>query len=87
VLQLRVSDDRPRSVVYGFADGEGREEGHRSSDCTNERVIKCRNCDERGHSGKECPKPRDMARVKCNNCGESEYPAAPFPFPHRWEFG
>ena len=24
-----------------------------------------------GHPAKECPKPRDFSRVKCNNCGES----------------
>ena len=45
----------------------------------------CRNCDEGtcattfdknkltsevGHMSKECPKPRDYSRVKCNNCGQ-----------------
>jgi hypothetical protein len=31
-------------------------EGHRKQDCTNERVMICRNCDEVGHTGRECPK-------------------------------
>jgi hypothetical protein len=30
--------------------------GHRKQDCTNERVMICRNCDEKGHTGRECPK-------------------------------
>ncbi|TGZ76806.1 hypothetical protein EX30DRAFT_311963, partial [Ascodesmis nigricans] len=51
----------------------GSQEGHRSSDCTNERVMKCRNCDEFGHAAKECSKPRDVTRVKCNNCRESMF--------------
>ncbi|KAH0615334.1 uncharacterized protein H6S33_000970 [Morchella sextelata] len=46
------------------------QEGHRSSDCTNEKVIKCRNCDVFGHSARDCPMPRDISRIKCNNCGE-----------------
>ena len=25
-----------------------------------------------GHFSKECPKPRDYSKVKCQNCGESE---------------
>lgn len=41
---------------------------HRKSECPNERVMKCRNCDEIGHLSKECPKPRDYSRVQCNNC-------------------
>lgn len=28
-------------------------------DCTEERKVQCRNCDEYGHMSKECPKPRD----------------------------
>ncbi|RPB13443.1 hypothetical protein P167DRAFT_585993, partial [Morchella conica CCBAS932] len=48
------------------------QEGHRSSDCTNEKVIKCRNCDVYGHSARECPMPKDISRIKCNNCGESK---------------
>ena len=30
------------------------EEGHRKSDCVNERVMKCRNCEEYGHGAREC---------------------------------
>lgn len=26
-----------------------------------------------GHMSKGCPKPRDWSRVKCNNCGQSEF--------------
>ncbi|CAZ81562.1 unnamed protein product [Tuber melanosporum] len=40
--------------------GASKTVGHFSKDCTNERVPKCRNCDERGHVGKDCPKPRDI---------------------------
>lgn len=40
------------------------------SECTNEKVIQCRNCDEIGHHSKECPRPRDWSRVQCNNCGK-----------------
>ena len=46
------------------------EEGHKASDCTNERVMICRNCDEPGHSSRECPKPRDYSRIECRQCGE-----------------
>ncbi|KAF2450587.1 hypothetical protein P171DRAFT_142482 [Karstenula rhodostoma CBS 690.94] len=44
--------------------------GHRKSECTNERVVKCRNCEELGHMSKECPKPTDWSKVQCNNCKE-----------------
>lgn len=40
------------------------------SECNNETKLKCRNCDEIGHHGKDCPKPRDYSRVKCHECGE-----------------
>ena len=36
----------------------------------NERVTKCRNCDEIGHESRDCPKPKDWSRVQCNNCKE-----------------
>jgi cellular nucleic acid-binding protein len=44
------------------------EYGHRKSDCPNERVIKCRNCEEVGHVSRECPKPTDWSKVQCRNC-------------------
>lgn len=34
--------------------------------------MQCRNCDEMGHSSRECPKPRDYSKVQCRNCGESK---------------
>jgi cellular nucleic acid-binding protein len=50
-------------------------------DCQNERVMQCRNCDEWGHSGKECPKPKDWSRVKCTNCQEMGHGAKRCPNP------
>jgi hypothetical protein len=32
--------------------------------------VQCRNCDEFGHTGRECPKPTDWSRVECSNCHE-----------------
>lgn len=53
-----------------------------SRDCDKPRVMKCRNCDEEGHTSRECPKPRDWSRVKCRNCnqyghGEKRCPELP----------
>ncbi|KAI5853253.1 hypothetical protein DFP73DRAFT_469789, partial [Morchella snyderi] len=62
----------PKAVVVGLRSASTAE-GHRSSDCTNEKVIKCRNCDVFGHSARDCPMPRDISRIKCNNCGESKF--------------
>jgi cellular nucleic acid-binding protein len=39
-----------------------------SRDCPEPKVMRCRNCDEEGHSGRECPQPKDWSRVQCNNC-------------------
>lgn len=39
-----------------------------SRECDKPRVMKCRNCDEEGHSARDCTKPRDWSRVKCRNC-------------------
>ena len=39
-------------------------------------MFTCRNCDEKGHFTKECPKPRDYSRVKCSNCEQSTLRAA-----------
>ena len=33
-------------------------------------MLQCRNCDEWGHSGRECPHPKDWSRVECSNCHE-----------------
>ena len=35
-------------------------------------MFTCRNCDEKGHFTKECPKPRDYSRIKCSNCEQSK---------------
>ncbi len=32
--------------------------------------MRCRNCDEEGHSSRECEKPKDWSRVQCRNCNE-----------------
>lgn len=32
--------------------------------------VQCRNCDEYGHTGRDCPKPTDWSRVECSNCHE-----------------
>jgi hypothetical protein len=32
--------------------------------------VQCRNCDEFGHTGRECLKPTDWSRVECSNCHE-----------------
>jgi cellular nucleic acid-binding protein len=41
-----------------------------SRECPKEKIFRCRNCDDEGHSARECPKPKDWSRVKCNNCQE-----------------
>lgn len=43
--------------------------------------MKCRNCDEIGHSGKECPKPKDWSRVECSNCHKKGHGKARCPKP------
>jgi hypothetical protein len=35
--------------------------------------MQCRNCDEMGHSSRECPKPRDYSKVQCKNCNECRF--------------
>ncbi|KAI9892772.1 MAG: hypothetical protein M1814_001192 [Vezdaea aestivalis] len=57
-------------LVIISAEIASEEEGHRSSECENPRVMLCRNCDKIGHSAKECTEPKDWSRVKCNNCGK-----------------
>ena len=37
-------------------------------DCDKERVMQCRNCDGLGHVARECPEPKNMAKVQCRNC-------------------
>ncbi|KAI1347000.1 hypothetical protein F5Y01DRAFT_296360 [Xylaria sp. FL0043] len=30
----------------------------------------CRNCDQEGHTSRECPEPKNMSKVQCRNCDE-----------------
>ncbi|KAI0152931.1 hypothetical protein GGR57DRAFT_162921 [Xylariaceae sp. FL1272] len=30
----------------------------------------CRNCDQEGHTSRECTEPKNMAKVQCRNCDE-----------------
>lgn len=46
------------------------------AECTNEKRLKCSNCDEIGHHRRDCPKPIDYTRVHCRNCGEKGHGAA-----------
>lgn len=69
--QPREDHDRPPREPMTCRNCGG--EGHKASDCTEERKPKCRNCDEIGHMSKECSKPRDYSRVQCRNCQECEY--------------
>lgn len=39
-------------------------------DCTEPRKMICRNCDQEGHSSRECPEPINMAKMQCRNCDE-----------------
>lgn len=40
-----------------------------SKECPNPKVIKCRNCDEIGHTGRECPKPKDCKLSSIHSTG------------------
>lgn len=47
------------------------------SDCVNERVTKCMNCDAIGtHDTRSCPEPKDWSRVKCKHCGKMGHASA-----------
>lgn len=58
--------------------------GHRSSDCPKGKC--CRNCDQEGHTAKECPEPRKMERVQCRNCDEMGHDAKGCPKPRDSEY-
>ena len=57
--------------------------GHKASDCPNERVLRCRNCDAEGHVSKECPQPKDWSRVTCSNCGNKGHGMKRCPEPQK----
>lgn len=41
----------------------------------------CRNCDGEGHSSRECPEPKNMAKVQCRNCDEYGHQSKECPKP------
>lgn len=47
---------------------------HMARDCPDKEAQLCKNCDEEGHIAKECPHPKNMAKVQCRNCDEVRFP-------------
>ena len=49
--------------------------------------VLCRNCDEKGHYAKECPKPKDWSKVQCRLCNEMGHGAGRCPNPPKDDSG
>ena len=49
--------------------------------------VTCRNCDDKGHYAKDCPKPKDWSKVQCRLCGDMGHGAGRCPNPPKDDFG